>query len=93
MADVETEREPGSSSGAKGGSKKKFEVKKWNAVALWAWGAYNLHISCNPFNIQIRYCGGQLCHLQKSHYGSMYVYLVLLYHDRYYLILSNLQQV
>jgi hypothetical protein len=19
-------------------SKKKFEVKKWNAVALWAWG-------------------------------------------------------
>jgi hypothetical protein len=22
----------------KGGSKKKFEVKKWNAVALWAWG-------------------------------------------------------
>jgi len=20
------------------GSKKKFEVKKWNAVALWAWG-------------------------------------------------------
>jgi hypothetical protein len=21
-----------------GGSKKKFEVKKWNAVALWAWG-------------------------------------------------------
>eukprot|EP00026_Physarum_polycephalum_P020299 Phypoly_transcript_22786.p1 GENE.Phypoly_transcript_22786~~Phypoly_transcript_22786.p1 ORF type:complete len:161 (+),score=20.33 Phypoly_transcript_22786:73-483(+) len=33
----EVEVEAGSSSGAKGGSKKKFEVKKWNAVALWAW--------------------------------------------------------
>jgi hypothetical protein len=22
------------------GPKKKFEVKKWNAVALWAWGTY-----------------------------------------------------
>jgi hypothetical protein len=27
---------PASSSGA---VQKKFEVKKWNAVALWAWGA------------------------------------------------------
>jgi RING-box protein 1 len=23
-----------------GSGKKKFEVKKWNAVALWAWGTY-----------------------------------------------------
>jgi hypothetical protein len=22
------------------GEKKRFEVKKWNAVALWAWGMY-----------------------------------------------------
>ena len=21
---------------------KRFEVKKWNAVALWSWGKYNL---------------------------------------------------
>lgn len=34
MADVETD----SGASSKGGSKKKFEVKKWNAVALWAWG-------------------------------------------------------
>lgn len=27
---------PSSSSGSKG-EKKRFEVKKWNAVALWAW--------------------------------------------------------
>lgn len=27
--------------GGKGGApKKKFEVKKWNAVALWAWGSF-----------------------------------------------------
>jgi len=36
--DVEVADVPeSSSSSSKGGSKKKFEVKKWNAVALWAW--------------------------------------------------------
>lgn len=40
---AEVEAEASSSSGAKGGSKKKFEVKKWNAVALWAWGTKILY--------------------------------------------------
>jgi len=26
--------------------KKKFEVKKWNAVALWAWGMHLRTIQC-----------------------------------------------
>ncbi|TPX44710.1 hypothetical protein CcCBS67573_g10400 [Chytriomyces confervae] len=25
--------------------KKRFEVKKWNAVALWAWGQFRMHSS------------------------------------------------
>ncbi|KAG9289419.1 hypothetical protein G9A89_007980 [Geosiphon pyriformis] len=43
MADMELD-EPIASSSAKSGKakdkedKKRFEVKKWNAVALWAWG-------------------------------------------------------
>lgn len=40
--DVEEEDEDkgskGKGKGAAGG--KKFEVKKWNAVALWAWGTF-----------------------------------------------------
>jgi hypothetical protein len=39
MADVDVES---GSSTKGGGSKKKFEVKKWNAVALWAWGTYTI---------------------------------------------------
>ena len=32
---------PGSSAASSSGKKvKRFEIKKWNAVALWAWGAY-----------------------------------------------------
>jgi hypothetical protein len=38
MADVAEKEEQSSSSSKGAGSKKKFEVKKWNAVALWAWG-------------------------------------------------------
>ncbi|KAJ3369828.1 RING-box protein 1A [Allomyces arbusculus] len=34
--DVDTPAPASSSAAAKGG-KKRFEVKKWNAVALWAW--------------------------------------------------------
>ena len=30
----------GSGSGSGGGGAPRFEVKKWNAVALWQWGAY-----------------------------------------------------
>jgi RING-box protein 1 len=30
---------------AKGASGKKFEVKKWNAVALWAWGAHHITLA------------------------------------------------
>lgn len=38
MSDEEKEeREEKKEKGEKG-PKKKFEVKKWNAVALWAWG-------------------------------------------------------
>lgn len=33
MADSSSEKKEGKKEG------KKFEVKKWNAVALWAWGA------------------------------------------------------
>ena len=31
--------EAGPSSGAGGKKAKRFEIKRWNAVALWAWGA------------------------------------------------------
>lgn len=31
----------GAGAGA-GGEKKRFEVKQWNAVALWAWGESDL---------------------------------------------------
>lgn len=42
MADVEMSDAPVAAKKAdgvvsKGSDKKKFEVKKWNAVALWAW--------------------------------------------------------
>jgi RING-box protein 1 len=30
---------PSSSSGSSAKRPKRFEIKKWNAVALWAWGA------------------------------------------------------
>jgi len=33
--DVDSPAVPSTSSGS---NKKRFEVKKWNAVALWAWG-------------------------------------------------------
>ncbi len=35
------------------GDQKRFEVKKWNAVALWAWGnvSINQFISVNRFNV------------------------------------------
>ena len=39
--EVEDKEEKEDDKPAKGGKKvtgKKFEVKKWNAVALWAWG-------------------------------------------------------
>lgn len=34
---------PSSSSAASSSSKKpkRFEIKKWNAVALWAWGSFS----------------------------------------------------
>lgn len=35
MADAVPEKKEGKKDG------KRFEVKKWNAVALWAWGAYH----------------------------------------------------
>ncbi|XP_077519143.1 regulator of cullins 1a isoform X2 [Amblyomma americanum] len=34
--DVDQSEQPSSTSSARG-DKKRFEVKKWNAVALWAW--------------------------------------------------------
>lgn len=40
--DTEQEEKDEEEKGGKGKSgapKKKFEVKKWNAVALWAWGS------------------------------------------------------
>jgi hypothetical protein len=36
------------------GPKKKFEVKKWNAVALWAWGTSLLNLLGLT---QRRHCG------------------------------------
>ena len=42
---------------------KRFEIKKWNAVALWAWGKCTV--------THFRYSCGQLCYLQKSYYGFM----------------------
>lgn len=41
--DVDEESPPSarrkeSATGFSGGNKPRFEVKKWNAVALWAWG-------------------------------------------------------
>jgi RING-box protein 1 len=49
------------------GPKKKFEVKKWNAVALWAWGKNSASCVMN-----CRHRGRQLRYLQKSHYGVVY---------------------
>lgn len=40
MDTKEEEKEEKEDSKDKGKNKKKFEVKKWNAVALWAWGKY-----------------------------------------------------
>jgi hypothetical protein len=33
------------------GSKKKFEVKKWNAVALWAWGRFHVELNGSGFGL------------------------------------------
>ena len=33
--------EPSSSAGPSSKKPKRFEIKKWNAVALWAWGIYS----------------------------------------------------
>jgi len=33
----------GKGAASKGAGGKKFEVKKWNAVALWAWGTRSRH--------------------------------------------------
>jgi len=44
--EVEDKEEKEDDKPAKGGKKvtgKKFEVKKWNAVALWAWGTLLLN--------------------------------------------------
>ena len=38
------EKEDKDDKGSKG-PKKKFEVKKWNAVALWAWGMYKCNFN------------------------------------------------
>lgn len=37
-AEVEEKEEKVEKESSSKGPKKKFEVKKWNAVALWAWG-------------------------------------------------------
>jgi RING-box protein 1 len=37
VEDTKETKETKETGGGSGGSKKKFEVKKWNAVALWAW--------------------------------------------------------
>lgn len=34
--------EPSSSAGPSSKKPKRFEIKKWNAVALWAWGTLPL---------------------------------------------------
>lgn len=61
----------GSSAGASASSKKpkRFEIKKWNAVALWAWGRFFMKLvplyllSCNRSACGLksvctcRYCG------------------------------------
>ncbi|GKC88470.1 hypothetical protein Tco_1149119, partial [Tanacetum coccineum] len=35
---VQVKEEPSSSSGVVAKKGKRFEIKKWNAVSLWAWG-------------------------------------------------------
>ena len=60
------------------GGQKRFEVKKWNAVALWSWGkCYAERISCRWHSahhrwVHCRHCCRQLRHLQKSYHGLMY---------------------
>jgi hypothetical protein len=39
---VEMEQEELGTVGTLNSEKKRFEVKKWNAVALWAWGNTSL---------------------------------------------------
>ena len=36
----------GKASSSSATKKPRFEVKKWNAVALWAWGTRALHLLC-----------------------------------------------
>ena len=41
-----------------------FEIKKWNAVALWAWGNFNL--------TNFRHSYRHLCYMQESSTRSLY---------------------
>jgi RING-box protein 1 len=38
---------------------KRFEVKKWNAVALWAWG--KPHLKYHPFSLDIHVDNCAIC--------------------------------
>ena len=37
------------------GDKKRFEVKKWSAVALWAWGIAYFNSDLNSHSLILRY--------------------------------------
>lgn len=58
MTDVEVPAAAAGPSGEGSGSVakkgKRFEIKKWNAVALWAWGkSSNLHLEAAGDSCQI----------------------------------------
>jgi hypothetical protein len=48
-------------------AQKRFEIKKWNAVALWAWGNDFL----DEFDYSYRHPRRQLRYLQKPHHGPL----------------------
>ncbi|KAG8770274.1 hypothetical protein FRC15_004165 [Serendipita sp. 397] len=79
MADMEVDTPVEASTSAVGKKKKqdgpRFEVKKWNAVALWAWGERDYKMPVGPsqaLTVVVRYRRRQLRNLQKSYYGSLH---------------------
>lgn len=46
--EVDEEEDPPTCSGECHRGKKRFTVKKWNAVAMWAWGKPKLAEATNP---------------------------------------------
>jgi hypothetical protein len=88
MADVDMTDAPSASTapvkkaaskakGAEGGDgKKRFEVKKVDSYQTMYWlsGELMNELVERSSSLGLGYCRRQLCNLQKSHHGSLYVF-------------------